>query len=298
MLRFTVEQLEVLDAIAREGSFAAAGRATHRSTPAVSYAVKGLEDALGLPLFDRSGHRARLTPAGRLVLGEARRVLDRGRELEQVAGLLQQDWEPELVVVVDGLLPMDKIMGAVRQLAELGAPTRIRVRVEYLTGVPERFVAEQAALMVALDLHPDPAFLAVELPPVALRLCVQRDHALAEADGPLDRAALAEHVELVVADSGRRGSDGQHRLWLGSPHVFEVSDFHTKVQAVRAGVGFGWLPEHLVLDDILSGELVALPFVEGGRHAFTPQLVRWAGRPRGRAARFFAECVLEALGVG
>jgi len=298
MLDYSLEHLEVLEAIAREGSFAGAGRATHRSTPAVSYAVRSLEQALGVPLFDRSGHRARLTPAGRLLLIEARRVLERGRELQQVARLLRQDWEPELVVVVDGLLPMDKVMSAVRQLAELGAPPRIRVRVEYLTGVVARFRAEQAALMIALDLQADPAFHATELPPVALRLCVHRDHPLATVQGQAGRAELAEHVELVVADSGRRAEEDRHRLWLGSPHVFEVSDFHTKVQAVRSGVGFGWLPEHLVRSDLLSGELVSVPFVEGSRHAFEPHLVQWSGRPRGRAARFFVECVLEALGVG
>lgn len=297
MLRFTLEQLEVLDAIVREGSFAAAARATHRSPPAVSYAVKALEEALELPIFDRSGHRAELTPSGRLVLAEARRLLARGRELDQIARLLRQDWEPVLEVVVDGLLPMDKVMAAVRRLAELGAPTRIRVGVEYLTGVMARFEREQAALMISLDLEPRADLNGVELPPVALRLCVHPDHPLASHGSPVDRAVLAEHVELVVADSGRPTEVGRHRLWLGSPHVFEVSDFHTKVGAVRAGVGYGWLPEHLVQDALSVGELVVVPFVEGDRHAFVPQLVRRTGRPRGRAARYFEQCILEAVGI-
>lgn len=296
MLSFTLDQLEVLEAISREGSFSAAAKATHRSTPAVSYAVKALEDALDLPLFDRSGHKARLTPAGRLVLSEARRILARSRDLEQVARLLREDWEAQLTIVIDGLLPMARIMEAVRRLAELGAPTRIQVRVEYLTGVVRRFQAEEAAMMIALDLKDDPRWHRIALPPVALRLCVHRDHPLA-AMPRVERPTLAEHVEVVVSDSGLAGSDEVHRLWLGSPHVFQVSDFHTKTQAVRAGVGFGWLPEHLIGGDLERGSLVPLAFVEGDRHAFTPQLARRAGRPRGRAARFFEQCVLEALGL-
>ena len=63
----TLDQLEVLDAIARLGSFSAAAQELHRATSAVSYANKTLESSLGVSVFDRSGHRAKLTESGRLV---------------------------------------------------------------------------------------------------------------------------------------------------------------------------------------------------------------------------------------
>jgi len=52
---FQLDQLEVLEAIDRFGGFAAAARHLHRATSAVSYAVKALESALGVELFERTG---------------------------------------------------------------------------------------------------------------------------------------------------------------------------------------------------------------------------------------------------
>jgi DNA-binding transcriptional LysR family regulator len=72
---FTLDQLLVLEAIDSAGSFADAARALHRVPSAVSYTVKALEDAVGVPLFDRSGHRAALNANGQRVLEEARAVL-------------------------------------------------------------------------------------------------------------------------------------------------------------------------------------------------------------------------------
>ena len=64
----TLDQLRVLDSIERLGSFARAARELSRATSAVSYSVKTLEESLGLRLFDRSGHRAALTPEEAVLL--------------------------------------------------------------------------------------------------------------------------------------------------------------------------------------------------------------------------------------
>ena len=61
--RFTLDQLLVLESVVRVGTFAGAAKELHRVTSAVSYAIKTLEEALGVPLFAREGRRAALTPA-------------------------------------------------------------------------------------------------------------------------------------------------------------------------------------------------------------------------------------------
>ena len=83
-LRLSLDALQVLDRIAHTGSFAAAGESLHRTTSTLSYTVRKLERDLGVVLFDRSGHRATLTEAGRRRLAKAlplwekaqRRVID------------------------------------------------------------------------------------------------------------------------------------------------------------------------------------------------------------------------------
>jgi DNA-binding transcriptional LysR family regulator len=290
----SLEQLAVLDAIEREGSFAAASRATHRSPTAVTYAVQGLEEALGLTLFDRSGHRAVLTDAGRLVLAEARQILDRTRALDRMVRLLREDWEPALGLVVDGAIPLQPVWDAVRSLANLGAPTRIRVHVEHLSGVQTRFLADPADVMVALDLVPDPSLATILMDPVVFFLVAHRDHPLAGRVS-VGRSDLASYVELRVADSGRSALDQPGRLSLDSPHVIQVSDFSTKLQAIRAKVGFGWMPEHLLLG---IPDVVDLAFTEGARALFTPSLATRSDRLRGRALRHLLRVLRPAGGDG
>ena len=87
-MHLTLDQLEVLESIDRLGSFSAAARHLGRATSAVSYAIKSLESALDVELFDRSGHRAELTRAGRLILAEGNEVLTRARGIESLASRL------------------------------------------------------------------------------------------------------------------------------------------------------------------------------------------------------------------
>ncbi|HNB90291.1 MAG TPA: LysR family transcriptional regulator, partial [Plasticicumulans sp.] len=71
-MRLTLDALAVLDAIARRGSFAAAADELHRVPSAITYTVHKLEQDLDVQVFDRSGHRARLTPVGETLLAEGR----------------------------------------------------------------------------------------------------------------------------------------------------------------------------------------------------------------------------------
>jgi len=280
----TLDQLRVLDAVERCGSFAAAATQLHRVTSAVSYAVRALEEGLGLALFDRSGHRAALTPAGRRILDEGRLLLERARELGQLARDLRGEWEPTLTLVVDGILPMTPLMRALRHLGDRAAPTRVQLAVEYLGGVRERFERERADLMVVLDFAGDEHHIAEPLPPIELLLVARRDHPV-HAAGPVARADLAAHVELSVADSRREDAPPLARLSLGSSQIFRLSDFHSKREALLEGVGLGWMPRHLIERDLARGTLRRIDFREGPEHVFHPHLVHRRGVPLGRAAR-------------
>jgi DNA-binding transcriptional LysR family regulator len=293
-MRFSLDQLRVLETIDRQGSFASAARELRRATSAISYSVRTLEERLGMSLFDRSGHRAALTPGGRVFLEEARLVLDSASHLDHLADQLDAGWEPRLEIVLDGMLPLAPVMSAVRDLATLEIPTRIRLRVEYLRGVRERFEADDATLMLAIEWPGDAGLVARPLPAVDMLLVAQRHHPLHALDAPLSRVDLARHVELVVADSSTAAPRPSHRLAMGSPHLFQLSDFQSKREALLAGVGFGWLPRHLATEPVASGELVLLPLASGHRATFQPALVQRRARRLGRAGPRFVDRLFEA----
>src|SRR2546426_1020125 len=62
-------------AVATDRSFSAAARRLHRTQPAISQAVRRIEDELGERLFDRSSRDGTLTEAGRLLQDYAQRLL-------------------------------------------------------------------------------------------------------------------------------------------------------------------------------------------------------------------------------
>ena len=71
----SLDQLRTFIAAADEGSFSAAARKLLRAQSVVSETVSNLEDQIGLPLFDRSGRYPRLTPAGVVLLADARSIV-------------------------------------------------------------------------------------------------------------------------------------------------------------------------------------------------------------------------------
>lgn len=291
-MQITLDSLETLDAIARAGSFSGAAKALHKAQSAVSYGVRQLERALGVPVFDRRGHRAVLTDAGEMVLAEGRALLARARRMETLASRFTEDWEPRIEAVIDGILPMDPIMRALRRMSTDGVPTTIQIKVEFLGGVQDRFERDRADLMLVKDYVRSAGLIEHPLPEVEVVLVVAADHPLAEDSGPLTLSDLHRHVELTVHDSSESRRVADTRLF-GGPRAFFLSDFNTKKQALVMGLGFGWMPAYLVRDELASGTLVELPFSGGSRYRFTPLLVHPRDRPLRRAGALLLDRLKE-----
>jgi DNA-binding transcriptional LysR family regulator len=80
-----LRELKTLLAVDRWGTFAAAGAHIGLTQSAVSAQIQRLEEALGAPLFDRTGRSARLNEAGRDALPMARRMLELFDEMSERA---------------------------------------------------------------------------------------------------------------------------------------------------------------------------------------------------------------------
>src|SRR6202790_1389735 len=112
----SIDQLLVLLAVAEAGSFSATAKRLGRATSAISYAIDTLEQQLGLSLFDRGTTRKpRLTQQGEAVVSEARSVAHSIDTLRaRVRGFLDE-LEPEVSLVVDSMLPSDRLTTLLRE---------------------------------------------------------------------------------------------------------------------------------------------------------------------------------------
>jgi DNA-binding transcriptional LysR family regulator len=287
MLRLTLDALQVLDAIERRGSFAAAGEELHRTTSTLSYTVKKLEDDLGVQVFDRSGHRAVLTEAGRLLLDEGRSVLDAASAVERRLRTLGQGWEAELAIASNELVPIEPLLEVVREFYDAGQPTRIRLLSEVLGGAWDALVTQRAD--IALAEVGTAGALGISHRPVgtlAFVFAVAPDHALAREPQPIKLAALRRHRVVAVADSSRAAPARSSGV-TGTADVLTVASLQAKLSAQLSGLGVGFLPANLAAEAIAQGRLVSLRVA-----APKPRValsVAWRAQGAGPATLWFVE---------
>ena len=253
----TPEMLLMLQTIGRQGSFAGAARELHLVPSALTYRVRQLEDALDVLLFDRSSRQARPTAAGHELLREAERLLG---DLDAVANRVRRvatGWEAVLTVAVDSVVSRTVVMDLCAAFLALGAPTRLRLRHETLSGTLATLTSGQADLALGVVLEPG---LGTDIHHAVLGdipfvYAVASHHPLAQAPEPLDDATLQQHRAVAVADSVSRGAGLTIGLLAGQD-VFTVPDMASKLEAQLRGLGGGSLPESLARPYIDAGMLV------------------------------------------
>src|SRR5215470_17588279 len=144
MMKLSLDSLQVIDAIDRKGSFAAAADELHRVPSAITYSVRQLEEGLGIELFDRKGHRAVLTDAGRELLAEGRRLLRAAADLECRVQQVAKGWESELRIAVDTIVSIDRLFGLTGEFYEQRTGTRLRFSHEVLGGTWDALASGRA----------------------------------------------------------------------------------------------------------------------------------------------------------
>jgi len=97
-------KLEIFAAVADNHSFSRAANQLHMAQPAVSIAVRKLEESLGLKLLDRSGRGVLLTTEGEEVLRRTRRILQESSELLATSSSLRDLIQGELNIACPSML--------------------------------------------------------------------------------------------------------------------------------------------------------------------------------------------------
>jgi len=117
-LPFTLDQLRILRAIVREGSFKKAADSLYVTQPAVSLQIQNLEKQLEVCLFDRGGRKAQLTEAGEVLINYCDSILNQCQEACRAIDDLQQLKGGSLVIGASqttGTYLMPRMLGLFRQ---------------------------------------------------------------------------------------------------------------------------------------------------------------------------------------
>lgn len=262
MLKLSLEAIELVDAIARHGSFAAAAERLHKVPSTISYAISKLEEQLGIALFVRQGPRVSLTAAGQEMLKEGRWLVAAAADLESRMRQIATGFESELRLVHDSLIPTAAFSHDIRAFEDLNCGTRLRIACETLTGTWEALRDGRADLIVAAGDGPaGGGYKAVSVGSLDFAFCVAPTHPLAMLQRPLVRADLLEHTAVVVGDGARSMSDRTIGLLAGQRRI-TVPSMAAKIAFQVEGLGHGFLPRACVRGPLARGELVELALDE------------------------------------
>lgn len=283
----------MLVAIADTGSFRAAAKRVRRAQSAVSHAIASLETQLGVRLFDREGYRPALTSEGRVLLGDARRVIAQAEGLRARARSFRTGVEATLDLAVDPFVRMESFAAALRVVHERYPQVAIRVRAAPMGGplVAVRDGGSSFGLSVSDEFHDD-ALIMEPAGRITLVAVAAPGHVVADLPTPAD---VSDQLNIVIADPTALTAGVDYGV--GGPRAWRVDDLETKRALLAAGVGWGSMPLHVVAADIAAGRLVRIEPQGIGPDGETPMpvyLIRRKGIAPGPAAERFRDALLGA----
>jgi len=259
----TLDQLQILVAVADTGSFSAAGRKLNRAQSVISYGIANLEAQLGLKLFEREGVREpQLTEIGRAMLEDARRMVGVLQRMRSRVDGHHQGLEAELPLALDMSLPAPVLVRVLKAFETQFPTVMLRLYIGTLGLIPDLVLNGQADLGIGgllgeVDVH------LVNVGFMSMVPAAASNHPLALLPKPVALEDVREHIQLVVSDQSERTKGRDYSVF--AYRTWRLTDMRTKHVLMRAGLGWGGLPRWLIADDLASGRLVELdlePFKE------------------------------------
>jgi DNA-binding transcriptional LysR family regulator len=259
----SIEALLVLDAIEYRGSYAAAAEQLNKVPSALSYIVQKLEEQLNVTLFVRQGRRAVLTPAGKHLLLEGRKVLNAINALSEQTQTIANGWEPKIRIACDSIIDIKPIFFGMEAFLAEHQNIEIDVREEVMNGTWEALIEDKVDLVIGAP-SPVPSqkgIRAVKIDTLESVLVVATTHELTDklkkGTSTIQTSDLIKYRSIIVHDSAQHEIPWSVNMIEGNQQFF-VSSITQKIAAIVAGIGIGHLPKKLVQQYIKSGQLVVI----------------------------------------
>ncbi|MEO5677198.1 MAG: LysR family transcriptional regulator [Usitatibacter sp.] len=256
--RITLEQWRALQAVVEAGGYAQAALHLHKSQSTVTYAVQKIQQQLGLEVFELRGRKAVLTEAGQVLYRRARTLLEEAQLLERGAAAMADEWQPEIRIAVEIIFPTWLLLESLAQFARERPETRIEVYETVLAGTAEMLAEGRVDFAIGSDragITGDPL---MEVVGIAV---AHPEHALHQLGRSLTARDLRAHRRILIRDTAAQREpevEGVELRWT-------VSNKATSIRAVTMGLGYSWLVEDSIREELAAGQLKALPLAQGGR---------------------------------
>jgi DNA-binding transcriptional LysR family regulator len=220
-----------------------------------------------------------LSDAGRALLPRAHRILEDVGEFKAQATGIAGGLEPEVALVVDAMFPMDRLVCAMADFKRQFPSVKTRILVESLGASVCAILGGDADIGVVTQFASvGDELVRAHAGEVELVVVAAPHHPLAALEGPIGPEALRDEVQLVLTDRSEVTRGRDHGVM--SNRTWRLADLGAKHAMLRAGLGWGSMPLHMVRDDLRDERLVRLKVREWGSDTRPPTLEMVTARRR------------------
>ncbi len=254
-----INQLEVLVTVARERSFSRAAEALQRTQPAVSQAIRRLEQETGEKLFDRSSMDGTLTAAGEVLLDYARQMLNlrytAQNAIKEMANLQQGK-----VTISANEHTVFYLLPVIQRFRKLHPMIKIDVQRGVASRIPKEITAREVELGVISFTPNDPSLRVLPVMTDELTLIVAKGHPFAEKTSvsikDLAEVAFVAHNAPSPYRARVIETFAKHRVKLNI--AVELPSLEAIKRLVERGEGVALVPKLSAEYEIANGQLIGL----------------------------------------
>ncbi|MTI12577.1 DNA-binding transcriptional activator PunR [Sansalvadorimonas verongulae] len=242
---FSQSSLEMLDAVARYGSFTAAANILHKVPSAISYGVRQIERELNVVLFRRLPRKVEMTPAGEVFIAQARTLLRQMEELKAQTRRAGHGWQKTLKLTLDNVVNLTKLKQLVEDFYHEFPYAELQINMEVFNGSWEAIAQNRADIVIgattSIPVGGDYGIKAMGT--LDWSFVMSPAHPCAQ-ESVLTEEFVSRFPAICIDDTSsvlpkRHSGHYPHQRRLLLPN------WYTAIECLKNNLGVGYLPRHI-----------------------------------------------------
>jgi DNA-binding transcriptional LysR family regulator len=285
-----MESLRIFRDLIETGTFSKAAELNYLTQSAVSQQLKHLERSVGRPLLDRASRRVKLTPAGHIFYGAAKRIVsayeDMTARIQSVSPESAQRLRIEAIYSVGPYV----LQRYLKDFLKLHPEVKVEVDYQKASRICDDLLRGRADLSIMAYPVKRRDLQIIPLADEEMVLILPKNHRLARQE----KIFLADlsGQDFIAFERGAPTRKALDKLLRGAgvkPKVsMELDNIETIKSAVTGGMGVAIVPEPTVASEVKAGHLCLRQFADQRLSRPLGVLVRKVRR-EDRAVKAFLE---------
>lgn len=261
------DQLTILDVVVRTGTISKAAEKVFKTQPAISMALKRLEQEVGFAIFDRKGYRLELTEKGRIYYDKSQAILSQMQQLNSLSESFKKGEEPQITVALEAPTKQISILSRLKPVQERYPNTILNIEGTNLLYSLKKLVQKEADLAISPWLEVfeyEGDFDSKVIDEYAITLCGHKD--LFKPFGITDESDINTEVlsklpQLAPAEMGLELPDRFITKYIGSS-LIQANDVQTVLASLKAKLGWGPIADSWWSEDMAEDFFLFQPDIE------------------------------------